>query len=87
MNEYGYQVVRGACGPLHMVETYTPLYAGVCVFGNAKDAQAHILKNKRDFPGLTYNPDFQFTAAIVSAYMAENARLFSRIDNHQLYAV
>ena len=87
MNTYGYMVIRSRVGPLHIVETRHEVYHGFSVFNCARDARNAILHNIDTLPGLEYNSDFQFNSALVTAYTNQNARLFSSVENRQIYSL
>ena len=99
MNTYGYAVYKHHSGmPLFIVEIHSSLFAGVSVFSTNREAQKYIAKEKemhkmylklahtdRKNWDLEYDPDFRFTPEIINAYMDENLRLFSKIENRQIY--
>lgn len=89
MNEYGYAVFAGTANgknfPLHVVEIRNGFFAGFSVFSTAQDAKSYIQQKKENLAGLEYNPDFDFSPALVSCYTKSGNRLFSKIENRQIY--
>ena len=89
--QYGYMVVCSGTRPdrrsfpLHIVETKTDMFHCFSVFTTAAAAREHITRNKADFPGLVYNPEFSFTKSLVKAYTDPAAKLFCSLKNRQLY--
>lgn len=85
-NAYSYQVIKNDPNnaPLHVVTIRAAVLAAVAVFSNARDAVDYIDAVRGSATGLVYDDSLTAPAGLIQEYRRA-ARLFSRLDNRQVY--